>query len=215
MDETQQEFDALMRRLRDGCPAAVRELLARYEADVLHVVRRQLHRKLRTQYDSVDFVQGVWASFFALGPDDFPRFDNPKALKAYLVKMARHKVFDAFRQRFGTQKRNPNRARSLDGSVAAEAQAVASPQPTPSHVVMAREEWARLLQRYPDRKQQILLLLHQDKTNQEIAAELGMNERTVRRLVSTIRQDQLRQRAEPAPLPVLDPLPPRPPEPSP
>jgi RNA polymerase sigma factor (sigma-70 family) len=196
MDQSQQEFEALKRRVRDGCPEAVRELLDRYGPDILHVVRRRLHRKLRTQFDSVDFVQGVWASFFAMPRDAFQQFDTPQALQTYLAEMASHKVIDAFRQRFRTMKNNANGERSLDGSVAGQAHALPARQPTPSQVASAREEWDRLLQGKPAHQQKILLLLRQGKTHEEIARELAVNERTVRRLLDRMRKTLARRRAE-------------------
>ena len=196
MDQNQREFEALKRRVREGCPEAVGELLARYGPEILHVVRRRLHRKLRTHFDSVDFVQGVWASFFAMPPDVFQQFDTPQALRSYLVEMASNKVIDAFRQRFRTMKNNGNRERSLDGSVAGQARALPARQPTPSQVASAREEWARMLQGKPAHQQKILLLRQQGKTHQEIAQELGLNERTVRRLLDQVKGIVAKRRAQ-------------------
>src|SRR5581483_11639550 len=106
-------FDDLMRRLRDGSEDAARELLHRYGDAILRVVRRKLSRELRSKFDSVDFVQAVWASFFTGTPRQ-RRFDHPQALMAFLVTLAQNKVIDAVRQRMQTQKHNVNRERPLD-----------------------------------------------------------------------------------------------------
>ena len=57
------------------------------------------------------------------------------------------------------------------------------PQPTPSQVVMASERWERLLQRLPEKYRQILVLLRQGYSQQEVADALGLNIRLVHRLV--------------------------------
>src|SRR5688572_23874581 len=64
MSEQQKDFSTLMQCVREGSADATKELLDRYGPHVLRVVRRKLNRKLRPKFDSVDFVQDVWASFF-------------------------------------------------------------------------------------------------------------------------------------------------------
>ena len=97
MSEEQEEFANLMQRLRNGSEEAARELLDRFGSYILRVVRRRLSRELRSKYDSVDFVQAVWASFFAEDSQD-RRFDHPDALIAFLATLAQNKVIDAVRR---------------------------------------------------------------------------------------------------------------------
>src|SRR5262249_40948813 len=58
------ELTDFLRRIQAGDDGAARELLSRYEAEVRLVVRRQLPRLLRSRFDSLDFLQSVWGSFF-------------------------------------------------------------------------------------------------------------------------------------------------------
>src|SRR6202022_1858906 len=101
----------------------------RYGHHILHVVRRKLHSKLRPKFDSLDFGQDVWASFFAAEPHD-QRFESPSALAAFLAQVARNKVAEAFRTRLQRQKYNLNRENSLDGSAAFHAETLVGPDPT-------------------------------------------------------------------------------------
>jgi len=185
MAEPQTEFEMQMTRVRAGSQRAVCALLERYKQPIFRAVRHRLHKELRSRYDSEDFVQSVWSSFFAIPPDEFD-FKSPEALKAFLIDMACNKVIDAIRKRLGTQKRDPNREKSMDGSAAAEAGRVYARTPTPSQVVMAKERWAHLLEGQPAHYQRILRLLRLGKTHVEIAAELGMNERSIRRLIQKL-----------------------------
>jgi len=49
----------------EGSEDAAREFVATYGPPILRVVRRQMNKCLRSKYDSIDFEQSVWASFFA------------------------------------------------------------------------------------------------------------------------------------------------------
>jgi RNA polymerase sigma factor (sigma-70 family) len=182
MPDDQQGLKRLMARVRDGDQDAVRELLDTYGDFLLHVIRRRLNRPLRTQFDSADFVQAVWASFFTGRLKD-QEFASPEDLINFLAGLARNKVCDAARKGMRTDKRNLYRAHSLDGSAAALAGREPSPLPTPSQVVMAEEQWNRLLDGQPEHYRRILLLLREGHTQQEVAAALRLNEKTVRRVV--------------------------------
>src|SRR4051812_9273338 len=115
MEERQQAFAALMRRVNEGSQDAARELYDLYGSHILRVVRRRLSKELRSKFDSIDFVQDVWMSFFA-SPHGEGKFDRPEALIAYLVKIAHNKVVDTFRQRMQTRKYNVQREHSLESA---------------------------------------------------------------------------------------------------
>src|SRR5436305_10342591 len=87
----------LLARIKAGDEGAARELLSRYEPAVRLVVRRQLPRLLRSRFDSLDFLQSVWGSFFRQvrsGPTDF---EDERNLIAFLAWAARNKVIDEYR----------------------------------------------------------------------------------------------------------------------
>jgi RNA polymerase sigma-70 factor (ECF subfamily) len=179
------DFTALMQRLNEGSQDAARELFERYGPHIQRVVRRKLDRKLRSKFDSLDFVQDVWTSFFA-ARQGRREFDRPEALVAFLANMAYHKVIDAFRQRVQTRKHNVRREHSLESSRTGLGGNLVAQQPTPSQVVVAKERWEMMLQGQPAHYQDILRLLRQGNTHQEVADRLGLNEKTVRRVVQKI-----------------------------
>src|SRR4051812_332701 len=92
------EFAILMEKLRNQTEGAAEELIERYGPAVVRVVRRRLRKGLRSKFDSMDFVQSVWATFFATPAQQFD-FDDPESLIKFLTKVARHKVVDAVRER--------------------------------------------------------------------------------------------------------------------
>jgi RNA polymerase sigma factor (sigma-70 family) len=160
-------------------------LVQLYSHHIRRVVRKKLHQKIRSKFDSDDFAQAVWASFFALQPTQHD-FTDPDRLLAFLVNMARNKVIDAIRQRFQSLKYDVNREHSLDGSAAYKAAALPARQPTPSQVVAAREEWDLLRARLEPRDQRILDLRLEGYTYGQIAEQVGVDEKTVRRVLQKL-----------------------------
>jgi len=75
-DSRQHHFQALLRQVQHGSPEAARELYDTYVNHVLRGVRVRLWHRMRSKYDSQDFVQQVWASFFD-EPERLPDFESP------------------------------------------------------------------------------------------------------------------------------------------
>ena len=64
--------------------AAAKELYDTYVAHVLRCVRNRMWHRLRSKFDSQDFVQQVWASFF-VGETKLPDFQTPDDLIEWTV----------------------------------------------------------------------------------------------------------------------------------
>src|SRR5581483_7584940 len=103
----------LMQRVQAGSGEAAEELLQTYGPHVIRTVRRRLDRRLRKRFDSTDFVQDVWASFFKTCRAA-TAFEQPEQLAGYLTRMARNKVVEEFRASIQGGKRNVNREQSLN-----------------------------------------------------------------------------------------------------
>ncbi len=183
MSETNQSFQSLMERVQKGCPDAVCLLVEQYGHHIVRAVRRSLAREMRSKFDSTDFAQAVWASFFRV-PDRADELRTPEALLAFLTTLARNKVVQEFRRRLQSQKYNLRAERSAEDS--AVAVTLTDRQPSPSQMAQARERQQLMLQKLPDRHQPILGLRLAGKTCEEIAAELGVSERTVRRALQSL-----------------------------
>src|ERR1700722_1770386 len=175
MSGDDQEFLLLMKRIQAGSEEAASALLERYGRDVLRAVRSGLSPQLRSKFDSQDFVQDVWASFFA-NPPAGGKFDHPRRLIAFLRRIACNKVANAARQHIGAQARPANRERLLKDSGANPKWFIAN-QPSPSEEVKGRETWDRLLKGQPIVYQRIIVLLLEGKSTTQIAAEMGIHAR--------------------------------------
>jgi RNA polymerase sigma factor (sigma-70 family) len=182
MLEQPEDFGLLIKRLREGSEDAAQELFKLYGHHVRRVVRRKLHQKLRSKFDSEDFTQAVWASFFAAEPRQLG-FDRPEALVAFLAVLAKNKVIDMMRQR-RTKKYDVSRERPLGGGDSTRfPEEPPARQDTPSQIAIGKEQWDRLLQGQPPHYRRILEMLRDGHTYAEVAQQVGINEKTVQRLV--------------------------------
>jgi RNA polymerase sigma factor (sigma-70 family) len=177
------EFNVLMDRLATGCPDAPTELFEHYGKHVRKIVRFHLGRRLRREFDSLDFTQEVWTSFFAQAHDR-ERFAGPKELAAFLARIARNKIADRIRDRVRSRKRALARTQPLDSALLDTVGNARTP--SPSQVFAAREQWELLVRGQSSRNQRMLELLREEYTHAQIGKELGLHEKTVQRLLARL-----------------------------
>lgn len=186
-------FADLVRRSKEGDEEAIRALLAQFELEVRLAVRRRLPRILRTKFDSMDFVQTVWASIFVGGAVDPTRFESREHLLAYLMGVAGNKVRQEYRRRTCSRRYDVRREEPLyvRRSGRDEPREVASAEPSASEDFRGRERMEGLLRGRTEKEREILRLRHQGLTFEEIALRTGLNERTARRLIEELRRREI------------------------
>ncbi len=185
------DFADLVSRARDGDEAALERLLQTFEEDVRMMVRVRLPRALRSQFDSMDFVQSIWKSIFATpeGTEGLP-LDNPRQFQGYLAGVARNKVLEEYRRRTRTRKYDISREESLyvRRGDREQPRAVVANDPTPSEEATVADQLDRLLAGRDPVEARVVELRRQGLTFDEIAERTGMNERSVRRVIGAIRE---------------------------
>ncbi|HYV34443.1 MAG TPA: sigma-70 family RNA polymerase sigma factor [Gemmataceae bacterium] len=185
MDDIGGDFTLLMGRVLAGSDRAAKALLDRYGPQIRLAVRRRLNQQMRTQFDSLDFTQDVWASFFA-NPPTLSAICGPSDFVAYLEAIAKHKVIDATRRYLVGQKCNINREVSLEDSTLGVGTTLAAAEPTPSEIVSRREQLDRYLIELPIVYRRILVLLCEGEKPPAIAKELGIKLRSVQRIIAKL-----------------------------
>jgi RNA polymerase sigma factor (sigma-70 family) len=187
MTERDTEFRRMLEQVQNGSQDDAWKLIELYGPHILRVVRRSLNRQLRSKFDSLDFVQVVWASFFKRR-DEILRFEKPDDLIGFLAGMAKNKVLMETRRRLYTEKYNLEKEQMLDGQTTEEefAEARSLRHETPSQIAVAREQWNRLLESQPPKYQQIVELRFKGATFEEIAESLQIHERTARRIMKDL-----------------------------
>src|SRR5579864_2137045 len=171
MDSPDTEFELLLQQARAGNDDAARRLCAKHSEKLRRVVRRCLDPKLRRQFESDDFLQSVWGSFFTRSEEPGP-FQSPVELERYLCAMARNKVIDTSRQRLHTQK---HAAVERDSWTKQAERCAIGREPTPSQTLMAEERWEEIRAALPPMQQEMLDLLRDGYTHREIARRFRMH----------------------------------------
>jgi RNA polymerase sigma factor (sigma-70 family) len=187
MPEMQLSFSDLMQRVEAGDVAAERAVIEQYGTHILRVIRRRLHPRMRVQYDSQDFCQAVWASFFA-HRSEMARFKSDRELMAFLGRMGRNKVVDEVRRRLMSKKDNIINTHSISDSGSGLEQNLVGNSPTPSQLAVAREQIERLFEGQPAKYRRIVEMRAEGATFKDIASQIGMNERNVRRVIERIER---------------------------
>lgn len=188
-----QEFAELMTQLRAGSQQAAETLFRHYGEYIVRIVKRRL-RRARLQFEAQDVSQSVWASFLAV--PDRGEFVDARALVAYLARAARNKIIDATRLKTMPEDPETNRERSLDGSAAFVVRYALDPQPRASELMVAEDEWDLLLDKARPRQRVMLRRLRQGTSPNEIAAELNLDPKTVKRALDRMIERLRGRRAE-------------------
>jgi RNA polymerase sigma factor (sigma-70 family) len=180
------ELTEFLRRIQAGDEGAARELLSRFEAEVRLVVRRQLPRLLRSRFDSLDFLQSVWGSFFRRMRTAPTEFEDSRHLVAFLARAAKNKVIDEYR-RAASRKQNMHREEPLWGD-GLRPRDVPDPIDSPSEVAQAHEVLGRLRELMPADRRSILEMKAEGLSSKDIGERLGISERTVQRVLEDLRR---------------------------
>jgi RNA polymerase sigma-70 factor (ECF subfamily) len=170
-------LEALLERLNGGDDAAAERAFLEYEPYLRKVVRRLLPATLRPKFDSVDVVQSVYGDVIGAFRAGGMRFGTPAQLRAFLVRATRNRFIDRLRQH--------QTALRLEEPLA-DRPAHRLPEsagPRPSESAMAGELWERLLALCPPEHHRLLHLRRRGASTGEIAAEVGMHEGSVRRVL--------------------------------
>jgi RNA polymerase sigma-70 factor (ECF subfamily) len=169
-------LELLLQQLARGDVAAAEEVFVTYEAFLRRLVRRQLPPRLRSKFDSADVVQSVWVHVLRDLHEAGRRFDTPEHLRAFLVLVTRHRLYDRFRRhRAAGEHERPLAAR--------EEEAPPCPAPRPSEVVAAEDLWERMLALCPPEHHAVLHMRRQGLRLTEIATATGLHEGSVRRIL--------------------------------
>jgi RNA polymerase sigma factor (sigma-70 family) len=180
------EFERLMERVRAGCPEAAREVFERYSKHIQLIVRHRLDQRLRAQFDSLDFAQDAWASFFKV-PADRYFFKTPEELVNYLASIAHHKLVDVTRKRLQTVKHARHEVQPIRPQTDEDSgNEPPARQPTPSQLAIAEEQRDLLHEGQPPRVRRALEMLREGHTHQEVAQVLGVHPKMLQRVLQNL-----------------------------
>jgi RNA polymerase sigma factor (sigma-70 family) len=174
---TSDPMDDLIDRLNKGDIGAAERAFIAFEPYLRMAVRRRLSGPLRAKLDSADIVQSVWADLLTgLGESGW-QFTNRSHFRAFLVKVACHRLIDRRRQ---------NRAAIENERTLGELTPDELPktrEPRPSEIAQRNELWVQMLEQCAPAHREILILKRQGLLLSEISARTGFHEGSIRRIL--------------------------------
>lgn len=181
--------DSLLERLTAGDDRAAERVFLAYEPYLRMAVRRHLSPALRAKFDSADIVQSVWADVLRGFREAGWRFADAAHLRAFLVRLARHRFIDRLRQH--------RRAVELEQPLTAGdwAETLHAPDAAPSAVAQAEELWQEMLAMCPPEHRELLRLKRAGALTAEVAARAGLHEGSVRRILCDLARRLARRQA--------------------
>jgi RNA polymerase sigma-70 factor (ECF subfamily) len=171
----------LLDRLGRGDASATRDLLLAYSSYLRVVVRRTLSARLRPGCDSSDVLQSVWVQVARSLKAKGWKVENERQLRGLLAVIARR----------GVTKRARSQSR-LETDPEAGSQLDALPiqnQPRPSEAAVGEELWQRMLDRCPPQHHRVLELRRCGLPLAEVAAQTGLHEGSVRRIIRQLARE--------------------------
>ncbi len=186
-------LDALLEKLCSGDPAAAESVFLAFEPYLRMVVRKRLPTRLRAKFDSVDVVQSVWADLLRGFREAGWRFADEAHLRAFLVKLTRHRFIDRIRR----HRTALERERPLGELVRADEPT--SPEPSPSELVQADELRDRMIALCSPAHREIVGLKIAGIPVSEIAVRVGMHVGSVHRVLQDLACRVAIDRGEPRP----------------
>jgi RNA polymerase sigma factor (sigma-70 family) len=181
-----------IQRLRTGEDRAAAELWERYFQRVRELARKRLCDHPRQASDEEDVVVSVFDSLCrGVHEGRFDALSDRDDLWRLLIVLTRQKSVDAIR-REARVKRGGGRVRSLDAIGDSEQDLIdfLTVDPDPAFLSSVNDECDRLLALLRDDTLRTIAVRKMEGfTNQDVAAELGVSERTIRRKVDLIRED--------------------------
>lgn len=171
-------LDDLVRRLTAGEASAAEELYAELAPYLRAVVRRNLPRRLRAKFESIDIVQSVWVDFI----DGLQRgrwhFEAAAPLRAFLLKAARNRLIDRVRQFHVPAEHERPFSAAIDCRESRE--------PRPSQHAQANDLWRQMLAACPPEHHELLRMKSAGASLAAIADQTGLHVDSVRRILRQV-----------------------------
>lgn len=177
-------------RLLDGCrcgdEAASRQLFDRYLVRLTALARTRISPKLATRFDADDVVMSAYRSFFVGLRNEALVVENSRDLWQILLQVTLRKLYRQV-ARHTAAKRNVRREQSAIPTDGIAMEALAR-DATPAEAVALADELQWIQAQLPPVARRIFELRLQGSEILEIATELGINERTVRRWLARVKR---------------------------
>jgi RNA polymerase sigma-70 factor (ECF subfamily) len=171
---------------RAGDPEAARQLFEQYVDRLVALARRRLSQNLAGRVDPEDIVQSVFRTFFGRLKQGRFHLEEKDDLCKLLVRITVHKTLRqvAFQK---AAKRNPQQESGHDDPHREGIYALLSREPGPEEEVAFLDQLEHFLAELRPDSRKILEMRLQGYTSEEIAKELKISDRKIRRVMERVR----------------------------
>jgi RNA polymerase sigma factor (sigma-70 family) len=178
----------LIRGLAQGDPEAVRFFCDRYGPMIQQVADRHLVAGLRRRVGPESICQSACLSFLRRVRAGEYRLNDCDDLWKLLCAIALTKVREKVRYHL-RHKRSVAREQPLAGPDPADEIGLdpADPRQSPADAVAFQEQFDQVLGEFTEEERELILLRLQNFTTEEIAGRMSCSERTVRRILTRVK----------------------------
>lgn len=165
---------------------AARYLMDHYGERLMALARRRISPRLASRVDPEDILQSVMRTFFGRLKEGCFTIKDPDDLCKLLVRITIHKTLRqiSFHR---AAKRNPQQETTQSDSSHEQLLGLSGKEPDPEVAIMFVDQLEHLLNRLGPQERQILEMRLQGYSNEEIAKELNIYDRKIRRVIERIR----------------------------
>lgn len=177
---------SLLEACRAGSESAARELFERYVERLMELARKRIGSRVASRIDPEDVVQSVFRTFFCRLKDGRFQFGADDDLFKLLVRITVNKTLRqiAFHR---AAKRNPALETGQGDDAREMLLQVMDKDPSAETVVAFFEQFEHLLGQLMPQDRRILELRFQGYSTEEIAKQLNIYDRKVRRVLERVR----------------------------
>jgi len=190
--------DLLLNLWRAGDQNAARQIFDRYVAQLLALASKRISQRLASRVDAEDIVQSVFRTFFHRAREGQFRCEDPDDLCKLLAKITVHKTLRqiAFHKR---AKRDASLETSRGDDDSDHMMTLLASEPTPEDTIALYDQMEHFLGQLGAEDRRILQMRMEGYSNVEIAEELKITDRKIRRLLERIRGQAASEGLEPLP----------------
>lgn len=186
MSGTEPDWETLIDGVRAGDPAALGAFYRRYGPSLERLAARQIEPGMRRRFGPESIAQSVCRTFMDRARGDGYELADGDSLWRLLCAIALTKVRERaryhLRQRRGVQ-------REVHGEAAGDAlERSRAATPGPEEEAVFREQFQCLLDALDEEERRVLELRLEANSQQQIAEEMAVSERTVRRILKRIEE---------------------------
>jgi RNA polymerase sigma factor (sigma-70 family) len=195
---SEEQWEAVLAGLRAGDSLIEHEFWERYGAPLERLAEQRLSPKLQARVGAEDVAQSVCRTFLRRARIGEFTLPDSAALWRVLCVITLNKVREQARYH-RRQKRSIEQEIPLVPAVQNSSAAVpdpAAPTTDPAEAVAIADHLEQVLAALDEEDRRVVLLKLQDLTNDEVAAQLNLSERTIRRTLKRVQEQLTRAAGE-------------------